>query len=1237
MANQAPSTAGTFLRDELAERIAGLAGRLPEAGALLEACRPGARRAGVRGLTGSARGYLASWLQRSSGRTLLYVVAHGDAYEEARDDLEYFRGPGATLALPEPDTLPYDPSSPHPGITAQRLDTLARIAGGESGVVLATVRGVLQKLPRPERLRRGVLELSVGSDYDPGALMERLVFMGYERLPEVEAVGQFARRGGILDVYASGLADPLRLEFDGDALVSLRRFDASTQRSLEQLPTARVLPRYEVVIEPGEAAAVNERLRAAREEAPRDDDAGPRGDWLFHDGMERFAAHYDPDLGTLFDHLPADTIVVLDDPGGLRARAADLDESVARGYAEAHGPYPSVSPPGSLYLPGADFDALVSTRPGADWLGLVTEGARDPEGRGSGDATRYAATLAVDCAPAEPVQRSIERLRGHLAELGAHGVQPVVLCDNPGQRDRLAELLGETGATLGVGLVSAGFTLRGAGLAVLTDHEIFARYRRRRRRLKRTGGLSLAELSALKPGDYVVHEDHGIGVYRGMQRLKLNGQETDCVEVAYAERDRLFVPVQQLSLVSRYAAGEGARPSLHRLGSPAWQKTKARAQKAVQDMAEGLIRAYAARRALTGHPFRPDAVWQRELEASFPYEETPDQLKAIEDVKRDMESERPMDRLICGDVGYGKTEVAVRAAFKAVQDGKQVAVLVPTTILAQQHLLVFRERLADFPVKVEVLSRFRTPKQQKEVVARLVAGDVDIVIGTHRLLSKDVRFRDLGLVVIDEEHRFGVAQKEKIRQLTRTVDVLAMTATPIPRTLNLSLAGARDMSVIETPPRDRLPVHTEILELDEEVLADAVLREVDRGGQAFFVHNRVETIHNAALRLQKLVPQVRVAVAHGQMQERELERVMLEFLDRRWDVLVSTMIIESGIDMPSVNTLIVDRADTLGLAQLYQLRGRVGRSAHRAYAYLLVPSRRVLTEEAQKRLRVVEELDELGVGFKIALKDMEIRGAGNLLGPEQHGFIVGLGFDFYVKLLEEAVAALKGEEAAVRPEPRLLTDWSAYLPDDYVPDEHEKLDLYRRLAGTRSADELDDLTLELLDRFGQLPPPAVALFELRRLRVLAAGRSVESLRVFQAVTELTLFQPLKPPEIRTVVGMLPFQVEFFTGREFGLRVRGEGLVLLNRTRELLEALAVAVAPVAEPATAPPGTAGRTGEPGPEGRGADAAGGRPAGGRGRAAGTPPPAGASPGTRPPAWVVPDSSPRRGPGRYRRKDEH
>ncbi|HET7226054.1 MAG TPA: transcription-repair coupling factor [Candidatus Eisenbacteria bacterium] len=1134
---ETPAATDTWLTDALAGRVTDYAGRLPEWPALEQALSRG-ERAAVRGLTGSSRAWLVAWIARATGRTVLWLTAHGDPFDEARDDLEYFAGPGATLAFPEPDTLPYDAASPHPGITAQRLETLDRLARGTPGVVLATVRGVLQKLPRPARLAAAHVLLQVGHDYDPEALLARLVFLGYERYPEVEAVGHIARRGGILDVWVAGFADPLRLEFDGDTLKSLRRFDAGTQRSLEQLPSALLSPRYEIVIAPDEAADVVERLRAAGDEKAQ-------GGLLFHDGMERFAGCYDPDLGTLLDHLPQGALIVRDDPAALNIRAHELDELIARGFATARVDYPFVSAPAALFVAGDAFDRSTAPAPGIDLLPPVLE---------AGEAKRYAVTVAPNLVPAEPMQRSLERLKAHLAELGANGIHAVILCDNQGQRDRLAEMLGDTGATLAVGLVTAGFTAREAGLAVLTDHEVFARYRRRRRRLKRTGGLSIAELSALKLGDYVVHEDHGVGVYRGMKRLTLNGQETDCVEISYAEKDILYVPVQQLALVSRYAAGEGAKPAVHRLGSGQWQKTKARAKKAIQDMAEGLLEAYAARKALPGYAFRADTPWQKQLEAAFPYEETPDQLTAIADVKEDMEAGRPMDRLICGDVGYGKTEVAIRAAFKAVQDGKQVAVLVPTTILAQQHLLTFRERLADFPVRIEVLSRFRTAKEQKATVAALARGEVDIVIGTHRLLSKDVKFRDLGLAVIDEEHRFGVAQKEKIRQMTRIVDVLAMTATPIPRTLNLSLAGARDMSVIETPPRDRLPVHTEILEFDPEVVTDAVLREVDRGGQVFFVHNRVETIQNTALQLQKLVPQVRVLVGHGQMHEHVLERVMLEFLDHRADVLVSTMIIESGLDIPSVNTLIVDRADTLGLAQLYQLRGRVGRSAVRAYAYLLVPSRRVLTEEAERRLRVIEEFDELGVGFKIALKDMEIRGAGNLLGPEQHGFILGLGFDLYVKLLEEGVAELKGEVERLQPEPRLLTDWSAYLPDDYVPDEHDKLNLYRRLADTKSLDQLDDLTLEMLDRFGQLPPPAVALFELRRLRLLGAGTAVESLRVFQDVTEAALRHPLKPDQLRALIGMLPFQIEFFSGREFGVRVRGEGIALLHKSREVLQAL-----------------------------------------------------------------------------------
>ena len=1151
-----------FLSDPLAAALLERAGTSPQARALLALVRDGwdrgdaggkPPRAALRGLAGSSRAYLVAWLHEQLNASVVWVVPHGETYEAARDDIEYFAGRAATLAFPEPDAAPYDPYSPHPSVTAERLETLCRLAAGQAGVVLTTVRGVLQRVPRPARLARARLELKTGADVDPMALVERLVFLGYERFPEVEAVGHCARRGGILDVWPVGWNDPLRIEFDGDTIASLRRFDAGTQRSLEKLGEARVLPRYEIIVDPDKAGAIAERLRAAGDEA-----AGAPGrtalgseSGLFHEGMERYAGHYDPDLGGLLDHLPPDTVIVLDDPGALRTRADELWTGIQRGYLESVTDYPLISKPEQLWLSRETWTEIERTRRGADFMATVIE---------AGQAARYATTIDVDVSPAQPLQRSMEKLKSHLIELAIQDLGPVVLCDNQGQRDRLFEMIGDPEARLGVGLISAGFTWKSAGIALMTDHEIFSRYRRRRRRPKKSAGLTAAELSALKMGDYVVHEDHGVGIYKGMKRLTLSGQETDCIELSYAGKDTLYVPVHQLGLVSRYSAGDGARPSIHALGSASWQKTKARAKKAIQDMAEELLRAYAARHALPGHAFKPDSVWQRELENSFPYDETPDQAKAIEDVRADMEMASPMDRLICGDVGYGKTEVAIRAAFKAVQDGKQVAVLVPTTILAEQHGHTFRERLADFPVKVEVISRFRTAKEQKAVLTRLAIRDVDILIGTHRLLSKDVAFADLGLVVIDEEHRFGVKQKEKIRQLTRTVDVLALTATPIPRTLNMSLAGARDMSVIETPPANRLPVHTEVLEYDAEVITDAILREVDRGGQVFVVHNRVETIYTRAAELQTLVPQVRIAVGHGQMHEHEMEQVMSDFTEGRIDVLVATMIIESGIDIPTVNTLIVDRADTLGLAQLYQLRGRVGRSSHRAYAYLMVPSRRVLTEDAEKRLRVIEEFDELGVGFKVALKDMEIRGAGNMLGPEQHGHIVGLGFDLYLKLLAEAVTELRGETEVLAPEPRLLTDWAAFLADDYVPDEHEKLSLYRRLAAATSTEAIDDFTVELRDRFGAPPAAAVALIELRRMRVLGRGSAagggapVESLKVFQAVAEVTLRRPLKPHEIKALVTGLDFQTEFFSGREFGLRVRGDGILLLHRLRALLSVL-----------------------------------------------------------------------------------
>ncbi|HEV8481681.1 MAG TPA: transcription-repair coupling factor [Candidatus Eisenbacteria bacterium] len=1100
-----------------------------------------------KGLSGGERAWLLAGLARVSGRTLLWVQADAERADTAREDLELFLDHDEILYYPEPETLPYESRSPHPSLLAQRLETLYTLAAPHARkhgrVIVTTVRALAQRVPSAAKLWRARLPLAVGDQIDLDQLAGRLVALGYERRPMVSAVGEFAVRGGIVDVFALGSDDPWRLEFDDRELVSLRRFDHASQRSVEGMKDAVILPRFEVALLPEDLPGVHERLSSARGLTTADDgglDIDELG--LLHEGVERLAGFYDQELVSFRSLLPGDTCCVLDRPDQLEERAAALDGETRHHYEEALVPYPLLSPPEDLFLSGAD--ALADAARG-DTLVIAGPAGTDVPG---------AAVWSWTVRPPEAFGRRLDLLRAHLGRLHEEGLRIVILCDNEGQRDRLSELIGPSAAVLEVGILSSGFAIAEAGLAVLTDHEIFDRPRRRVRRRGKTGGLSLAELNALEPGNYVVHADHGVGVYRGLRRLTVDGQETDCLELSYAAGDKLFVPITQLSLVSRWASEEGTAPSLHRLGSTTWARTKAKAKKAIQEMAEELLRSYAERQSRPGFAFPPDTEWQRELEASFIYEETPDQRRAVEEVKADMERPRPMDRLVCGDVGYGKTEVAVRAAFKAVQAGKQVAVLVPTTILAQQHFSTFRERLADFPVRIEVLSRFRSPKEQKDVVERLAAGEVDLIIGTHRLLSKDVQFHDLGLVVIDEEQRFGVAHKERLRQMRRQIDVLTLTATPIPRTLHFSMAGARDMSLIETPPRDRQPVHTEVAEFTDDLVVDALLREVDRGGQAFFVHNRVESIDKTAIHLAKILPQLRFTVAHGQMREHALEQVMVDFYQKRYDVLVCTMIVENGLDLPNVNTLIVDRSETLGLAQLYQLRGRVGRSRARAHAYFLVPPRRALTEDAEKRLKIIEAFDDLGAGFKIALKDLEIRGAGNLLGPEQSGFILGLGFDLYVKLLEETIADLKGVPLEETLEPRLHTDRPAFLPETYVPDDEQKLELYRQLAVARKPERVDELEAELVDRFGTPPAPARELLELRRLRLLGARAHVSRLSILGGTLELFLDQPLTPEQIHAVLTGTHLALEFLSGREMGMRLKTRPNTMLTEARILLEAL-----------------------------------------------------------------------------------
>ncbi len=780
-------------------------------------------------------------------------------------------------------------------------------------------------------------------------------------------------------------------------------------------------------------------------------------------------------------------------------------------------------------------------------------------------ATNAIVTYAFHSEPQPPYAGSLERLRADLERLAAtHDL--FLLCDNEGQAERLRELLeadeaagGPAAVSILVGGLHEGFVLSDARLVAFTDHELFNRYRRVRRYPRYRGAGPIEDYQALRVGDYVVHVQHGIGRYQGLEPVVVDDLRRDCLVVAYQGTDKLFVPSDQLDLLEKYVGKEGEVPRLDRLGGKEWARVKARAKKAIKDMAEELLQIYAARQAQPGHGFGPDTHWQRELETSFIYEETPDQAQAVADVKRDMERPRPMDRLVCGDVGYGKTEVAVRAAFKAVMDGKQVAVLAPTTLLAEQHLSTFRERVADFPVKVEMLSRFRTASQQAAILRSLADGTLDVVIGTHRLLQKDVAFKDLGLVVVDEEQRFGVAHKERLKKLRRQVDVLTLTATPIPRTLHMGLLGVRDMSIIDTPPPGRLPIETEIVEWKDEAIAGAVLREMDRGGQVFFVHNRVETIDAIARHLRKLLPEARFAVAHGQMRERELERVMLEFLDRRYDVLVSTLIIESGLDIPSVNTILVNRADTMGLAQLYQLRGRVGRTTLRAYAYLIVPPARSITEVAWKRLAALREFTELGAGFKIAMKDLEIRGAGNLLGPEQHGYVAAVGFDLYCRLLEETVRELKGEVVEPKFEARIDADVDAYIPDEYVEDSDVKVGFYKRLARTESVEEVAALEEELRDRYGAPPDAATSLFALRALRLEAERAGAEQVRLARGELRVRL-APARPVG-RDVVGALvaasETRLEFLTGDGRSFRARLPGAApgeWIARSRRLLKAI-----------------------------------------------------------------------------------
>ncbi|MFQ6044948.1 MAG: transcription-repair coupling factor [Gemmatimonadales bacterium] len=997
----------------------------------------------VSGLPGAAPAVLLAALSRDHPQRAFLVVACTPAHAERwLADLDVLVGEQARLY---PQREAFGEEEPHLEIAGERVETMAALMSGSVRVVVTTLAATLERTRMAESLARHRLEVERGTTVPLGDLVEGLERMGYERRPSVVDVAQFAVRGGIVDVYGFGMAAATRIEWWGDEIISLRAFDLDSQRSEGETDRVTVLP-----------------VRPAEEI----EDLSPS------------TALHRASSPSLLDLVPTDTLVVIDH---------DVDRSqVERIWVEAEHHVELARRRGED-VPGRE---AVFQEPGA-W-GVCWK--RFPRLRLSvrGDGHDFG------LGQPPPIERNV----GLLAR-AARNRPTIILCDNEGQLERLDELLFEdvptrrasSTITLALGSLSGGFAL--PDLLVLTDHEIFRRSRRLRRPRRYRQALASAGIGALKPGSLVVHLEHGIGLYRGIEAITLGeGAAMEVAVLEYEGGDRLNVPLYRLDQLEPYrtVGDDAAPPRLDRLGGSRWSRRRAKTQSAIRRMASELLELYAKRSLAGGFAFPPDTRWQRELESSFLYEDTPDQRRATDETKRDMERPSPMDRLVVGDVGYGKTEVAVRAAFKAVQASKQVAVLVPTTILAEQHGRTFRERLAGYPVEVAVLSRFRTPAEQRRVLADLGSGKVDVVIGTHRLLSRDVQFRDLGLLVVDEEHRFGVRHKERLKAMRLEVDILTLTATPIPRTLHLALAGLRDLTLIETPPRDRSPVVTLVEPWDDELIEEVIAHELDRGGQVFFVHNRIETIETITDRVRRLAPPARVAVAHGKMRERDLDDVMRRFVAGEVDVLVSTMIVESGLDVPNANSMIVHDAQQFGLAQLYQLRGRVGRGSRRAQCVLVAPDN--IDPDAERRLQVLEHHTELGSGYRIALRDLELRGAGNLLGAEQSGHAHAVGFDLYMRWLDETVRALKGEEvAAVGSPPDVTIDRPARLPDRYVCDDDAKFDLYRRLARAMELGEIAAIRDELRDRFGPLPEETEHLLVVSELRALGARLGLDTVRI----------------------------------------------------------------------------------------------------------------------------------------------
>ncbi|WP_175615530.1 transcription-repair coupling factor [Piscibacillus halophilus] len=1084
---------------------------------LLEGLQSGMSEQLVAGLTTSTRQLLATILQEETGRPLLYVTHNLTQAQKAYDELASIsKNPDSVLLYPVNELLAAETETASPELKAQRLEVWEKWQTNQQGILVVPVAALKRVLPPADVSEQASVEIKAGQEYPFEETMEQLVNLGYKVTDMVTAPGEISRRGGIIDLYPLTEPNPIRIDWFDDEVESIRYFNPDDQRSEKEIQTVHIGPVHEFLLTHEQMTKAAEKLKGllakSLKKLKEQEQQEKLQETIGYDierleqgepfpGLVKYLSLLYDEVHSLIDYLSDDTMIVFDEMSRVIETAEQLDQEEANWYTD-------------MLETQSLVNGLTLT---FDWA-TVMQKMTHPKVYFSLflrhiPNTKPENIINISSRQMQTFHGQMPMLKSEIDRWSNAKYSVVIVAQDEDRMDRIVNVLEDYKMTaykvdsdtelpvnepiIIEGNLSHGFEMPAFKLAVLTEEELFKKQKpKKRKRHKISNAERVKSYQELKVGDYVVHINHGIGKYLGIETLEVNNLHKDYMVINYSGNDKLYVPVDQIDQVQKYVGSEGKAPKLYRLGGSEWKKVKSRVQSSVEDIADDLIQLYAEREASKGHAFAPDTEIQRDFESAFPYEETEDQIRCIEEIKKDMERERPMDRLLCGDVGYGKTEVAIRAAFKAVMDNKQVAVLVPTTILAQQHFETFQERFQEFGVNIGLLSRFRTPKQQKETLDKLKKGLIDVVIGTHRVLSKDVVFKDLGLLIVDEEQRFGVKHKEKIKQLKANVDVLTLTATPIPRTLHMSMVGVRDLSVIETPPENRFPIQTYVLEYNPAFIREAIERELARGGQVFFLYNRVDLIEKVAAEIDMLVEDARVNYAHGQMNEGQLEGIIFDFLEGNFDVLVSTTIIETGVDIPNVNTLIVYDADKMGLSQLYQLRGRVGRSSRLAYAYFTYQQNKVLSEVAEKRLEAIKEFTELGSGFKIAMRDLSIRGAGNLLGTEQHGFIDSVGFDLYSQMLNDAIKAKKEGKTYEETKPfevEMSLDLDAYIPSEYITDEAQKIEMYKQIQAVEEIQDIYNLKDELLDRFGEYPQEVEDLLQVSRIRLLAKKERIKTI------------------------------------------------------------------------------------------------------------------------------------------------